>query len=530
MSEPYIPQSQLLARLLQQQQEQDRVPVRSIGQGLANVAGDLGTAWAAKSQQQQQAAALSALLTKLMPGAAQDQSGNSGTIANGMFTPGGQSTGAVPGSPGMQYGQMSIPADAPTTGGIPGGVGAQQLTMAQRLASAAPMLKDPKMMAALPQAMSLAQAVTPKVSWVDVGGKKVPVDENGQPVQGMDAMQTTLTPYQTASLGQEAQTHADAIAMEKAQLAETTREHNITAQQGRIKFEKDMMGNLVPFDTQTNKVVDPKTIGLPENMSEQNAASTAQQIYEYRKKPLSGFVLKTPYGQMVQDEINKLDSQGQATGTPAYNEQYYDTSQKARTAFATGQQGNQVRSANVATHHLLMLNDLGQALDNGDIQTINRLKNALSNEFGGKDIASYDAIAPLVGEEVSKFIMGGKSSAGERQQFVAPLVSARGQAQRQAAIGSLVGAMGAQLKGYQQQYEQSVRSKDFGNLLDPQVAKILNSGQMPGVNAPAAPGAGGVTRVPSPTLTNDAAGKAAYDALKPGDQYIDPTGVHRTKQ
>ena len=58
-------------------------------------------------------------------------------------------------------------------------------------------------------------------------------------------------------------------------------------------------------------------------------------------------------------------------------------------------------------------------------------------------------------------------------------------------------------------------------LLEPQ--PDVRSAPQPGAPMPAMP-----QGVP-PRLTNDAAGKATYDALPMGAPYIDPTGTPRTK-
>lgn len=198
------------------------------------------------------------------------------------------------------------------------------------------------------------------------------------------------------------------------------------------------------------------------------------------------------------------------------------------TAFAKGKQGDLTRSMNVATSHLMTLDALGEALDNGNMKLANDLKNKLSDQFGGVPIAGYEAAAPLVGDEVAKAILGGGSALADREKFAAPLSSARNQASRRAATDTFKGLLVGQLHGLKGQYKNGTGLDDFEEKLDPAVAAMLKNPQFaPGNNptnpAPATPQA-------QPKITNDAAGQAAYSNLPSGSQYIDPTGVTRTKK
>lgn len=157
------------------------------------------------------------------------------------------------------------------------------------------------------------------------------------------------------------------------------------------------------------------------------------------------------------------------------------------TAFAKGKQGDLTRSMNVALSHMATLDALGEALDNGDVNLVNKLKNTLSNQLGGIEIAGYEAAAPLVGDEVAKAILGGNSALADREKFAAPLTSARGTPARKAATNTFRGLLVGQLHGLKRQYETGTGLKDFDERLDPDVRALLGNSQFAPGNNPTQP-------------------------------------------
>jgi len=268
-------------------------------------------------------------------------------------------------------------------------------------------------------------------------------------------------------------------------LAQTNEANNAAANSGWVE-SKDAFGNPILINKQTGQTKKPDGTQM---VTDEDVQSTAEMIANYQKKPPSGAGAMRPFNLAIMDRVKQIN--------PDYDERFYNSSNAAQTKFASGKEGALVRSANVATTHLQMLDALGQALDSGDVQAANAIKNKLSAEFGGVPITSYETAAPLVGDEVAKFVLGGNSAVSDREKFAAPLSSATSGPQRAGNINTFKGLMVGQLHGLKQQYETETQRKDFAKKLDPQVAALLENPQY-------APGANPNAPTPPPGIPPDA--------------------------
>lgn len=165
----------------------------------------------------------------------------------------------------------------------------------------------------------------------------------------------------------------------------------------------------------------------------------------------------------------------------------------ATTAFATGKQGQAVNSFNVATNHLQTLSRLVDALQNNDIQAVNRIGNAFASETGNPAPNNFETAKQIVGNEIVKAIVGAGGGVGDRDKAQAVLDNANSPAQLKGAISTLTELMGGQLKGLKQQYEQTTKKTDFDARLSPAAQALFEKPN----ESPAEPtqGAWGVKRV-----------------------------------
>src|SRR4029079_7402914 len=106
---------------------------------------------------------------------------------------------------------------------------------------------------------------------------------------------------------------------------------------------------------------------------------------------------------------------------PSYNQNEFGARSKATKDFSTGQQGNSIRSFDVAIDHLDTLKKYTEALGSGNSRLINELRNKWLLATGSELPTNVQAIAPIVGAEVSKAVIGSNNALADREELRKPL-------------------------------------------------------------------------------------------------------------
>ncbi len=240
------------------------------------------------------------------------------------------------------------------------------------------------------------------------------------------------------------------------------KEKTVLAQQDKFT------GQWVSADEKHQPVGEVKKIVKGNELSpdDPSVKDVAKLISEYHQAPLSSFALKSPWGQAVMAEVGRQN--------PNYNATIYQARQKAERDFATGTQGNTVRSFNVTISHLDTLQELADALNNGDVPAINRLSNKVAEETGSPAPTSFDAAKAIVGQELVKAIVASGGGVTERQEAGQRLSSAYTPEQLRGVIETYQKLMAGQLKGLQKQYEVSTGEKNFDTYLSPESKAVLD--------------------------------------------------------
>lgn len=210
----------------------------------------------------------------------------------------------------------------------------------------------------------------------------------------------------------------------------------------------------------------------------QAVENTASMIANYEMAPLNGYALRTPIGAEIMAAVKKLN--------PNYDATTYQTKQTARTAFATGKQGNIVRSLSVATNHLDQLAEAAHALAQGNIPAVNALVNTYSRHTGSPGVTSFNAMKAIVGDEVAKAVIGSGGAESDRQGIQDAFNSANSPRQLQGVISHYEGLMGGQLSGLRRQYQRSTGLDDFNGLVSQLARQKLSTAGRAGASA--APG------------------------------------------
>ena len=199
--------------------------------------------------------------------------------------------------------------------------------------------------------------------------------------------------------------------------------------------------------------------------------NTAQMIANGQIKPLSGFAMRSPYGQAVMSRVKELN--------PEYRAGDIESTIKAEKDFSTGKNGNTVRSLNVAVNHLDTLGQLSDALKNKDMNLFNKVSNIYSQQTGMPAITNFNAAKKIVADEIVKGIVGSGGGVADREEAARSIDAANSPEQLKGVIDTYKQLLGGQLSGLKQQYEVSTGKKDFNKFLSENTQKNIGDHSQP---------------------------------------------------
>jgi len=210
--------------------------------------------------------------------------------------------------------------------------------------------------------------------------------------------------------------------------------------------------------------------GVPPGQAytDQSVEQTAQMIANNQIPMLTGFALKTPWGQQVVARVGQLN--------PNYQGAQYGAQASALRAFSSGKQSDTVRSLNVAISHLDTLSQLSTALNNKDTQLLNRVANIWKTQTGSPAPTNFTSARDIVANEVVKAVTASGGSLADRQEAQNQVNAASSPAQLAGVITTWKQLLSGQLSGLKQQYEQGTGRQDFERLVSPNARAQLESG------------------------------------------------------
>lgn len=207
-----------------------------------------------------------------------------------------------------------------------------------------------------------------------------------------------------------------------------------------------------PGATQLDALISKQT-GAWEQGNQNDVDATATAIAHGKMAPLTGNAMRSAISQRVMARVTEIN--------PDYNAHDWAMNDDAYKAFATGPQGNQVRSLNVAVNHLGTLGQLATALGNGNTQAVNDIANRYKEQTGAAAPTNFDAAKEIVGDEVVKGILGGGGAAGDREAAKASIDRAKSPQQLAGVINTYQSLLGGQLNGLAKQYTATTGRNDF---------------------------------------------------------------------
>lgn len=204
--------------------------------------------------------------------------------------------------------------------------------------------------------------------------------------------------------------------------------------------------------------------------------------------------------------------------------QLYTTQTTAQNRFLSGPQGNTIRSLNVVVSHLQTMQELTDALGNGNVVAFNRVAQRFAEETGQSAPTNFDTAKQIVGAEIIKALgVAGAGTQTERQEAADAFNRARSPEQIAGAINVAKRLLVGQLSGLRRQFTAStgLDTDQFDEMLEPETRDYLRidvgSGQTEVRSAPARPASGSV-------MTPGAAGVPPPDQRVKGKIYPTPKG------
>lgn len=217
--------------------------------------------------------------------------------------------------------------------------------------------------------------------------------------------------------------------------------------------------------------------------------SLVDAIGQYRSAPLSAWAMARPEGRSVMDAVFKK--------YPDYDSRRYFASNREMAQFYGGQLGNAVRFVNVAIQHLDVVEHLADALQNNDVQLLNRARNEWRTQFGSDLPTNLETVAQIVGQEVVKAVVTGGGTGRERDETQNNWNVIKSADQLKGATIGTRALLAGQLSGLRNQYETGLGLKDFDQWLLPETQRQLGQ---PNFSFP------GGTTIPGPTATQPPSG------------------------
>jgi len=102
---------------------------------------------------------------------------------------------------------------------------------------------------------------------------------------------------------------------------------------------------------------------------------------------------------------------------------------KQQEAFTSGNYSQQLNYINTAREHLKTFNSLADALNNGNVQALNKLGNTFGVQFGSDKATNFNIVKQAFASEVGKAFAGANVGEGDRQEIGKQISAASSPAQ-----------------------------------------------------------------------------------------------------
>lgn len=161
---------------------------------------------------------------------------------------------------------------------------------------------------------------------------------------------------------------------------------------------------------------------------------------------------------------------------PTYDSNQFSARAAVRKDFTSGPSARNVTAINTAIGHIGTLNELGDALKNGDVKILNKVFNKISDETGKPGVNTFDIAKGAVGDELMRVFRGVGASEGEAAAWRQRFDASRGPDQMKAAVATAADLLKSRVNALDDQWKRGMGTdKGYPNLLSEKSQKVLAS-------------------------------------------------------
>lgn len=308
----------------------------------------------------------------------------------------------------------------------------------------------------------------------------------------------------------------------KAPLKTTTLPDGRTAQIDQLSGKEDILSSdelqqVIGPDGKPTLVPRSKAAYMtPYNASQAAAGSITDQAKEqaYQRFKVTAEMPAAGRGSAASQAVyanyfaKRAAEDGDDGAAQAARTQQYKATQGVVKDFTSGKTATTLNGLNTAIGHMDLLDRAATALQNGDVQAINKLKNFAGTQFGSPTANNFNVIRDFAAGEIAKAVLPGGGGEAERQEIADAVKSSNSPAQLHSAIGQWRDLLGSKTDAIRNQWEVGTNGQQgsFDKFLLPATKKAL------GIGDTAPPSASGLPRKNPQgwVLHRDAEGNKAY--------------------
>jgi hypothetical protein len=149
---------------------------------------------------------------------------------------------------------------------------------------------------------------------------------------------------------------------------------------------------------------------------------------------------------------------------PDFNSGDFDVEQAVKRQATSGSVGQSLLAMATAREHMKTFSGIADALDNDDVQALNKLGNAIGVQFGSDKKTNFQIAAQAFGGEVGRAFDGAGVIGAEREKAQSNFNAAMSKGQFKGAIQTVDALLAGKQKAAHAWFDQGVQAKpDFGD-------------------------------------------------------------------